>query len=182
MIPLVLLLIENEDDRVFLERVYTEYHRLMYAQALRVLKQPQAAEDAVSDSLLALTKKISLLRTLERNKLRAYVVITVKHTAVSLLNRGKRETLPGDVTFDQLSGNDRVDDHLLAQAGVERIKDAIRTLAPRQRDILMMKYFRDMTEQEIGEALGLRAVSVRVHLTRARQRLAQALAERGENG
>ena len=60
LIPLVFLLIENEDDRLFLENVYIRYHRLMYAQALQILKQSQSAEDAVSDSLLSLAKKISL--------------------------------------------------------------------------------------------------------------------------
>ena len=57
LIPFVLLLIESDDDRRFLENVYLQYHRLMYVQALQILKQSQAAEDAVSDSLLALTKK-----------------------------------------------------------------------------------------------------------------------------
>ena len=181
VLPLMFLLMENEDDRAFLESVYTQFHRLMYAQALQILRSREAAEDAVSDSLLALTKKISLLRTLEWNKLRAYVVITVKHTALTQLKRGKRETLPGDVTFEQLSGQDRVDDRLLAQAGIESIKNAIRALPPREKEIMLMKYFRGLSDQEIGEELGLRAVSVRVHLTRARQHLAQALAERGES-
>ena len=179
LLPLVFLLIENEDDRAFMENLYTQYHRLMYAQAIRILNQSETAEDAVSDALMALMKKISLLRPMECNKLRSYVVITVKHTAITMLNRGKRMQLPGDVTFDQIAGNDRTDDRLLSQAGLERIKDAIRALPPREKDIMMMKYFRDMTEQEIGDALGIRAVSVRVHLSRARQHLSQTLKGQG---
>lgn len=177
MLPLVFFLIENEDDRAFLENIYTQYHRLMYAQALRILNQSEAAEDAVSDSLLALMKKISLLRTFECNKLRSYVVITVRHTAISHLNKRKRETLPGDVAFEDLTGADRTDDRLLAQAGVDSIKNAIRSLPPREKDIMLMKYFREMTEEEIALEMGLKAVSVRVHLSRARKHLAQALLE-----
>ena len=37
MLPLVLLTMEPGDDRAFLEQAYLDYHRLMYAQALRVL-------------------------------------------------------------------------------------------------------------------------------------------------
>ncbi len=179
LLPLVFLLIENEDDRAFIEGLYTQYHRLMYAQAMRILNQSEAAEDAVSEALIALMKKISLLRVMECNKLRSYVVITIKHTAITMLNKGKRMQLPGDVTFDQIADTGRTDDRLLEQAGVARVKDAIRTLPSREKDIMMMKYFRDMTEQEIGEALGIRAVSVRVHLSRARQHLAQALNGQG---
>ena len=180
LIPLVFLLIENEDDRLFLENVYLQYHRLMYTQAQDILKQSQAAEDAVSDSLLSLTKKISLLRSFDCNKLRSYVVITVRHTAITRLNRRKRERLPGDAVFDEMAGTARVDTHLLSQAGIEGIKEAIRALPPREKDLMLMKYFRDLTEQEMADEMGLKPVSVRVHLSRARKHLAQLLKERGE--
>ena len=65
---------------------------------------------------------------------------------------------------------------MLAQAGVERVKDAIRALPARERDILMMKFFRELSDAEIAEALGIRPVSVRVHLSRARAHLAALLA------
>ena len=179
MIPLVLLLIENEDDRACMENVYLQYHRLMYAQALRILRQSQAAEDAVSDSLLKLMKKISLLRTFECNKLKSYIVITVRHTAISRLNRLKREQLPGDETLEEIAGGDRVDIRLMEQAGIKGVQEAIRALPPREKDLMLMKYFREMTEQEIADETGLKPVSVRVHLSRARKHLARLLEERG---
>ena len=181
MLPLVLLLIENEDDRQFLENVYLQYHRLMYAQALQILKQSQAAEDAVSDSLLALTKKIPLLRSFDCNKLRSYIAITVRHTAVSRLNRGKWEQLPGDGVLEEITDTGLPDGRLLEQAGIEGVKTAIRSLPPREKDLMLMKYFREMTEQEIADETGLKPVSVRVHLSRARKHLAQVLRERRES-
>ncbi len=181
LMPLVFLLIDDEDDRAFLENVYLQYHRLMYAQALQILRQSQAAEDAVSDSLLALANKISLLRAFECNKLRSYVVITVRHTAISRLNKRGREQLPGDTALEEIAGTDRVDARLLEQAGIEGIKTAIRALPPREKDLMLMKYFREMTEEEIARETGLKPVSVRVHLSRARKRLARLLQERGED-
>ena len=179
LIPFVFLLTDSEDGRLFLEGVYEEYHRLMYAQALRVLRDGGMAQDAVSDSLMALMKKIPLLRTLECNKLRAYLVITVKHTAITLLNRRKRDRADGSVAFETLAGPDRVEDRLLERAGVERVKDLIRALPEREKTVMLMKYFREMTDEEIAEETGLRPVSVRVCLSRARKHLADAL-EGGE--
>lgn len=180
LIPLIFLLMDDEDDRRFLESVYLDYHRLMYAQALRITRNPQAAEDAVSDSLIALTKKISVLRGLECNKLRSYVVITVRHTAISQLNRKKRERIDGDVAIEDLAGQGHVDDRLLEQAGVERIRDAIRSLSAREKDLMMMRYFREMTDEEIAAETGLKPVSVRVHLSRARKNLARLLGGKEE--
>lgn len=180
LIPLIFLLIDDADDRRFLESVYLDYHRLMYAQALQITRNAQAAEDAVSDSLVALSKKISVLRGLECNKMRSYVVITVRHAAISLLNRAKRERVDGNVAIEDLAGQGHVDDRLLEQAGVERIRDAIRALPPREKELMLMRYFREMTDEEIAAETGLKPVSVRVHLSRARKNLARLLGGREE--
>ena len=180
MFPLVLLLTQDEDDRTFMEGLYTQYHRLMYAQALQILRLSEAAEDAVSESLIQLIKKINLLRTLPCNILKAYVVITVKHTAITQLHRRQREQPADDTVFLNLADVQRTDDHVLEEAGITRIKDAIRSLPTREKDLMLMRYFRDMTDEEIAEATGLKPVSVRVHLSRARKRLAQLLSGKGE--
>jgi len=180
LFPLFFLWIENDEDRLFLESVYLEYSRLMYAQALKITQNGEEAQDVVSDSMMALMKKIDLLRTLPCNKLQAYIVITVKHTAINLFHRKKRQRIDEGVAIEDLAGNGSVDQALLAQAGVENIKNAIASLPAREKEIMLMKYFRELTDEEIAQETGLRAVSVRVHLSRARKHLSQLLSERRE--
>ncbi len=175
MLPLVFLTMEPGDDRAFLEQAYLDYHRLMYAQALRVLRDDAAAEDAVSDALLSLMKKISLLRTFDRNKLRAYCVITVKHAAISALRRRQKEHPAAEDRLADTADEGRVEDGLMERAGVERIKEAIRRLPEQEMRIMVMRYFREMTDGEIAQETGLQPVSVRVHLSRARKRLREIL-------
>lgn len=177
-IPLIFLLIENEDDRQFFESIYVDHHRLMYAQALQITRNGQEAQDAVSDAMMALLKKIDLLRSLPCNKLRSYLVITVRHQAINLYNRKKREQPMDDTVLTAFPGTDRVEDGLMEQSGVERIKEAIALLPPREKEIMLMRYFREMTDEEIAAEMGIRAVSVRVHLSRARKHLADLLAGR----
>ena len=153
---LIFLLIQDDSDRQFMEGLYTQYHRLMYAQALRVLRSREAAEDAVSESLIQLIKKIGLLRSLECNKLKAYVVITVKHTAITLLHRRNREQPADEMVFQHVAADERADEAVLEAAGVERIKNAILALPPREKDMMLMRYFRDMSDEEITAATGLR--------------------------
>ena len=173
--PMVWLWLESPEDRAFLEDIYTQFHGLMYAQALRITHSGQAAEDAVSDSLMALMKKIDLLRALPWNKLRAYVVITVKHIALNQLSSRKRERIDENAVVEDIAGGRPIDEHLLSQAGIEGIKAAIRTLPDRERDVLTMKFFLGMTDEEIAGQWGLKRVSVRVILNRARKRLAERL-------
>lgn len=178
--PIALMMIGDEEDRQFLERLYLNYHTLMYGMALRVTRNQDLAQDAVSESLLSLIKKIDLLRSLECNKLRAYLVITVKHTAISLLNRGKRETAADDGAFLNLKSLFGTEEEALSRAGIGEIRQAALRLPQRERDVLLMRYFREMTDEEIAREMGIRPVSVRVQLSRARRHLAQLLGKEGE--
>ncbi len=47
------------------------------------------------------------------------------------------------------------------------LKDALETLNERQRELIIMKYFKNMNSNEIAEATGMTAVNVRVTTTRA---------------
>ena len=64
-------------------------------------------------------KKISLLRTFDRNKLRAYCVITVKHAAISALRRRQKEHPAAEDRLADTADEGRVEDGLMERAGVE---------------------------------------------------------------
>lgn len=175
-----LSLIEDEGDAAFMADLYQAHYRLMYYQALRVLKTPQDAEDAVSNAVIKLIKKIHILRTLPSNKQEAYLVITVRNTAINLFNQRKArvEKMDGQpmetVAADQRLGPEaQVQD----RAGVEQVKDAIRQLPPREREALMMRYFQRLSDPEIASAMGIREVSARAVISRGRKRLRELLEE-----
>ncbi|MBE5787244.1 MAG: sigma-70 family RNA polymerase sigma factor [Clostridiales bacterium] len=177
-LPFMLLMIADPEKRQFFETLYIDYHRLMYAQALQITRRGQEAQDVVSDSMMALIKKYDLLCTFPCNKLRSYIVITVKHVALNLYRSKKREQPTEDTVLAQFPGKDQPDEHLMEQAGVERIKNALLQLPPREKDIMLMRYFREMSDEEIAQELDIRAVSVRVHLSRARKHLMEIMKER----
>ena len=62
-------------------------------------------------------------------------------------------------------------------AGVERVKEAIRMLPPREKDALMMRYFQQLSDLEIADALDIAPVSARALISRARKRLRNLLEE-----
>ncbi len=172
----------DENDRAFMEAVYEEHHALMYAQALLVLRARERAEDAVSDSLIALMKKISLLRTLPRNKLRAYIVTTVRNTALTAATReGKRASAVRDVPLEDIQDRQTLapESAAVSRDQVSRVRDAIRALPERESAVVMMKFFEGLSDDEIAARLGVRAVTVRSYISRARDKLRDVL-QRGE--
>jgi len=66
---------------------------------------------------------------------------------------------------------------LFYQCTLEEVVETIQRLSENDQHILRMKFFDQLSDQEIGEILGLQLSSVRSRLTRARRRLREALKE-----
>ena len=73
-------------------------------------------------------------------------------------------------------GAERAGERLDAQSAARVVAQAIRTLPRKQRDVLLLHAWCDLTPNEIAGALGLPAGTVRSLLSRARVRLARDVA------
>lgn len=179
----MMLLEDRPDDAAYLTEVYHQHYRLLYGQALSILRHEQDAEDVVQAAMLKLTQKVHILRGLDDNKLASYLVITIRNTAINHYHqnsaRAKRqaEFQPALVVEDAQLGPEA---QLMDQSGVERVKAAIRRLPQRERDAMMLRYVQGLTDGEVAAALGIQAVSARALLTRGRKRLKIIL--QGEEG
>lgn len=59
--------------------------------------------------------------------------------------------------------------------GQRRVAAAVRALPRRQRDCVVLRYYADLSDTEIADALGISAGAVKTHLHRARAALADDL-------
>jgi RNA polymerase sigma-70 factor (ECF subfamily) len=62
----------------------------------------------------------------------------------------------------------------------DRLMPALRSLTPRQRAVIVLRYYAGYRPSEIAGILGTKAPTVRVHLMRARRRLADLLEDQDE--
>lgn len=176
----LLLLADHPEDADFLEDIYHSHHRLLYGQALQVLRHREDAEDVVQAAMLKLAKKVHILRGLERNKLASYLVITVRNTAINLykqrrLHQEHQAAVPLHIIPDAAGAGPEA--QALDRDGVEQVKAAIRRLPPRERDAMVLRYVQGLSDSEVADALGIQAVSARALLSRGRQRLKAYLME-----
>ena len=76
-------MINDVDDRAFMQEVYQQNERLMYAIALKYASNTQDCEDIVHDTVEKLCKNIAKIKGLPNSALRAYVVYAVRNTAIN---------------------------------------------------------------------------------------------------
>jgi len=85
MITYILEQIDNITDQQFMVSVYQDHKYIMFGTAKKYLSNDSVCEDLVQESLIKLIPKIDILRHLERCKLTAYIVSTVRNTARNYL-------------------------------------------------------------------------------------------------
>ncbi|SCL22971.1 RNA polymerase sigma-70 factor, sigma-E family [Micromonospora nigra] len=150
--------------------VESHQHRLLRAAYL-VCGNRHQAEDLLQDALLKLALRWSSVRDGDPA---AYVRTILYRDAVSWWRRRRREWLsaypPEQVTRDG-DGDLRL-----------VLRRALGQLPPRQRAVLVLRYFEDMTEASTAEALGVTVGTVKSQSHAALRRLREVAPDLGRAG
>ena len=148
---------------------FRAFYRAHYGVILTVAEQRldtrQAAEDATADVFQIAWRRFSD-EGAELSLPWAYQIL--RNVVGSEYRRRERARRAldrlGDDPVDPPLADDRVD-----------VRDALARLPERERELLFMAYWEDLTHDEIAAILGITHGALRVRLTRARARLRDAL-------
>lgn len=171
--PLVIQMITDETDREFMKALYIKHRVSMFRMARAMTTSEQDAEDVVSEACVFLIKKITRLRQLDCNILEGYIISTVKNAAYLLYRRknARNEVASEEVLQFAVDENAAPDRRVLQECTIQELMSAIGQLPENDQIVLRMKYFEKHSDHEIALTVGIREVSVRSRLTRARQRI-----------
>jgi RNA polymerase sigma-70 factor (sigma-E family) len=161
-----------DDDAAFREYVLARGTALL-RMAIMLTGNRADAEDLVQAALAK--TYLAWGRINDRAALDAYVRRAMVNTHISWWRRRKLEEFPTDELPDQA-----VTDHAHESDMAEVVRRALDRLPQRMRTAVMLRYFEDMTEPEIAEALGISLGTVKSTVSRAVARL-RIDSELGEN-
>ena len=172
--------IENEDERALVQRLFFDYGRQVKALAQSILHSEHDAEDALHDTFLKIIKYREKFIQIDGDETKRLIVIYTRSVCFNLYRRKKRENgfaaETGDAD-DGMSAADREADDVdvlesvLARESAERLKRAIDALASPAREIVLLKYYGEMTNLEISDLLGINASTVGSILHRSLQKI-----------
>ena len=141
-----------DGDAAALEALYARYGRPCYALARRILVDSSFAEDVVQEVFLALWRDASKFDA-TRGGFSSWLLSMTHHKAVDRVRREetlrKRRTTI-DVLDTAPSTHPDVDDQVWSGVRGARVRDALQTLPPTQRQALELAYFGGHTQREIA--------------------------------
>jgi RNA polymerase sigma-70 factor (sigma-E family) len=137
--------------------------------ALLMTDDVARAEDLVQDALTQVAVRWSKLRSSSPD---AYARTVIYHGNVSWWRRRRGEVLLADVV-ERPTPDDPVERRLL-------VRRALGALTPRQRAVVVLRYFEDLTERDTAQILGVSVGTVKSQTHLALLRLRQAAPELAE--
>jgi RNA polymerase sigma-70 factor (sigma-E family) len=153
---------------VAITELYTAHWSGLVRLAWLLLRDDQLAEEVVQDAFVAVHRRWDSLRSHENAT--AYLRRAVVNGARSgLRHRGVEERYLERERRDTAYGRRptaSAEDHALEDEATTTMIGALGRLPQRQREVLTMRYYLDLSEAEIADALGISAGSVKAHAHR----------------
>ena len=172
---LVLLAARSEESA--LAELYDRYGRAAYGLALRILRDPSLAEDAVQESFLAVWRSAARFVP-ERSKASTWILTLVHRRAVDVVRREQRRR--GD-SLDHAPepSIEGVDEDVWLRLQRERVQAALRTLPDAQREALELAYYGGFSQSELAERLGQPLGTIKSRVFNGLSRMRELLGETG---
>jgi RNA polymerase sigma-70 factor (sigma-E family) len=150
--------------------VYLDNYRQLVRIAALMLAEPSVAEDVVQDAYLRVTASVHRLR--DPGTVLAYLRQTVVNGARSHVRRRLVAIRHAPLPDPDAPGADEGAYVALRQRAVIK---ALQSLPRRQREVLVLRYFADLTEKQTAETLGIGVGSVKAYASRGIDALGERL-------
>jgi RNA polymerase sigma factor (sigma-70 family) len=161
--------------------IYTYFAPGVFRFCRRAMPSREDAEDATSEVFLKVRSKLDQYDASRPFNAWLYRV-AANHCWDLLRRRRVRQDLEtGDIeTIPLEHPNPSQLEELIAQKSREDVRKALQQLPNRTRMALTLRYYSDMSYDEIAETLGVRRAFVGVLLLRARHQMRRAMEQRTE--
>jgi RNA polymerase sigma-70 factor (ECF subfamily) len=158
-----------------------QYQRRIYSFARYLLSSREEAEDVTQEVLLRLWRH---REGVDEERLAPWLLRVTRNACYDLLRKRRSEAAAGlsptlDVVAAEAVASAEPDPRSQAEAADfrRRLLAALADLGEPYKSIIILREVQGLAHREIGEALGIPEVTVRVHLHRGRRKLRERLKE-----
>jgi RNA polymerase sigma factor (sigma-70 family) len=164
-------------DETALAELYERFGRIAYGLALRIVRDPSLAEDAVQEAFLSVWRSAGRF-VAERARASTWILTLVHRRAVDLVRREEpRRAEPLDDVSHAATGS--TEDEAWLRLQRERVQEALKKLPDQQREALELAYYGGFTQSELADRLGQPLGTIKSRMFAGLSRLRELLAESG---
>ncbi len=166
-------------DEQALENLYEATLTRVYGVALRITRDPQAAEEISEDVYWQVWREAPRFDA-QRGNVIAWLLMIARSRALDHLRKQDDVELceePELLLSEEPSWEGDPQDLLIATQNNRLLNHALQQLEPVQRQLVALAFFRGLTHDEITSCTGMALGTVKSHIRRALKQLQEMLAD-----
>ena len=169
-------------ERAAFEQLYTRYSNILYATAMKFLKEDADAQDVVQDVFIQIWDKAKLYDPAKGKPLTWALTLT-RNRSIDRIRAIQRRTRLRD-DFEKETVADESAGIREALSGVDAseksqiLRDAVGKLSSEQRKVIDLAFFGGLTQSEIAERLGEPLGTIKARARRGLMKLKEILGEK----
>ena len=160
---------DQQSFHALMERYRTALSRTSYLTT----RDNELAKDVVQETLVQVWRSLPSYRP--SGSFRAWVLKILVNQSRRQYRRKRLETVPLDAAREMRSDEEGPHDAAQREEDHQQVRDALDGLSNDHREVLILRYFSELTVPEIAQALSCREGTVKSRLSRAQDRLRQIL-------
>lgn len=167
-----LSLLDSEEEISKFELIYSTYKKQMYYTANNILKDSHLAEDAVHNAFLRIINNLEKIEDINSHKTKGLIVIIVKNVSIDIYRKNKKE-IDNTIFIDDLDDINGYDE--INKNDIGDLEIAISKLPENYKQVFLLKFSHELTDNEISEILDIKPDNVRKRISRGREKLKNIL-------
>jgi RNA polymerase sigma-70 factor (ECF subfamily) len=163
-------------ERPAFEELHRRHHAVALRAAMRVMRHPPAAEEVTQEAFLGLWRGAAGFDP-ERSNPKAWLLLLVRSRAIDHLRRVRSQRTHVSLEAAmQLQAPERTEAQAAHRESSRNMLRLLSTIPTKQRQIVELAYYRELTQTEIAAKLGLPLGTVKGRIRLAHRHLHRALA------
>ena len=169
-------------ERAAFEELYTRYSNILYATAMKFLKEDADAQDVVQDVFIQIWDKAKLYDPAKGKPL-TWALTMTRNRSIDRIRAIQRRTRLRDdfekeTVADESAGIREALSGVDASERTQILRDAVARLSPEQRKVINLAFFGGLTQSEIADRLGEPLGTVKARARRGLMKLKELLGEK----
>ncbi len=160
------------NDAGAFKQIYEQYNRLLFSYCFKITTDEALIEDCIHDLFVDLWQHKATLG--DTTSITYYLMSAVKRRLIRMMNKQKKytvlENIPPDIDFELSYEALLIENEQLTHDKKQLFKH-LDSLTKSQKEAVFLKYFADLSHQEVAEMMGINYQSVSNLLSNAIKRL-----------
>lgn len=172
----LLLLLETREDKISFQELYENTYRRLIFVAQGIIHNWTDAEDIVHDVYTKVARDYPKYRNKSSSDMLSLCIVMTRNGCINTIReRERHKETPIAIREDLLGAEKDPLDGVLRKEDEAMLERALMKLDTEDKNILVLRYFHDMSYKDIGDLLDMRTKAVDMRLYRIKKKLREVM-------